>query len=97
VESSNDGSRPHQLPVPAVSERNPGVGRLLELLQDHAQLLLEQVRHQFRFEGYPENSTGAEYAQDVRREQGPIIRGGYLMRESLVLDGNHRGLAICMV
>ena len=97
MEGSDDCSRPRQLPVPAVSERHPSVGRLLELLQDHTKRLLEQVRHQFHFKGCPENSTGAQYAQDVRGEQSPITRGGDLLRRRFVFDFNHRVLAICMV
>jgi len=82
-----------------VSERNPSVGRLLEFLQDHTQGLLEQVRHQFRFEGRPEDSARAQHAEDICGKHTPIKRRDHLLRlrRSLVLDLKHRGLAICMV
>src|SRR5262245_46455138 len=93
----DDSRRPCQLTFPAVNERNPGVSRLLELLQDHMQWFFEQVRDQLRFESCPKNSAGAEYAQDVCWQQGPITRGSALIGRCCVCDFNHCGLAICMM
>src|SRR5262245_44613673 len=65
VEGSDDGSRPRQLAGPAVRERDSGVGRLLELLQDQTQRFIEQLRHEFCLERRPEDSTGTQHAEDV--------------------------------
>jgi hypothetical protein len=97
LEGSDECRRPCQLPFPAVHERHPGVGRLLELLQDQTQRLLEQSSHQCRFEGRPEDRASAEHAQHVRGERAPITRRDLLRRQSLVLDGNHRSLALVTV
>ena len=49
------GDRRMALPV---SERDPSVDRLLELLQYHSQWLLEQSSHQGGVEGGPEDRAG---------------------------------------
>jgi hypothetical protein len=97
LEGSDESSRPRHPTCPAISERHPSVGRLLELLQDQPQRLLKQVRHQLHFEGCPEHSTGAEDAQDVCGEQGPITRGSSRLRRRFVCDVNDGVLAIGMV
>ena len=41
LEGRDECGRPCQLPFPVVHERHPSVGRLLELLEDQTQWLLE--------------------------------------------------------
>ena len=71
LEGRDEWRRPCQLPFPAVHERHPSVGRLLKLLQDQTQRLLEQSRHQCRFEGRPEDRASAQHAQHIRGERAP--------------------------
>jgi hypothetical protein len=97
LEGSDDGPWPRQPAGPAIHEWDSGVGRLLQLLQDQTQRLLEQLRHEFSLEGRPEDSTGTQHAEDVRGEHRPINRRGFLLRRRFVLDGHHCGLAIVTV
>jgi hypothetical protein len=97
LEGRDNGSRPRQLTCAAVREWDPGIGRLLQLLQDHAQWFFEELRHQFRFEGCAEDSAGTQDAEDVRWEHGPIPRSCGLSRRRFLRNFNHRCLALVMV
>src|SRR5205807_7566800 len=82
---------------PAVRQWDSSVGRLLELLQDETQWLLEQLRHKFRLEGRPEDSAGTQHAQHIRGEHGAIMRSCHLISRRLVFHHNHRRLALVTV
>src|SRR5262252_51525 len=97
LQGSDDSSRQHQLAGPAVRERNSGVDRLLELLQDETQRLLEQLCHEFCLERCPKDSTSTQHTEDVRGEHGPIRWSCFLSRRRLVLDRKHRSLALITV
>ena len=94
LEGRDNGSWPGQLPCAAVRQWDSRVGRLLQLLQDHMQGFFKELRHQPCVNGCAEDRTGTQHAEDVSGEAGPITWGGKLSGRRVVLDGNHRCLAL---